>query len=110
LPIDIFRQVHPAWLAFIRNARSNINAIAKDVVAVDDDIANGYSHPKLDARRGPLGRSFRHFLLNRNSATHGIHGTRELDQQAVAGGLDNAATVRRNSGVDDFTPMRFQCL
>jgi hypothetical protein len=72
--------------------RCNIDAIAKDVVAVDDDIANVYSKPELDAGLRPLGRSCPHFLLNGNRASHGIDSARELDQQVVAGSLDNAAS------------------
>ena len=37
-------------------------------------------------------------------------GARELDQQAVAGGLDDAALVLGDHGVDQFAPMRFEPL
>jgi hypothetical protein len=45
--------------------------------------------------------------LNRNCASHGIDGARELDQHAVAGSLDNAALMGGDCGIDDLAPMRF---
>jgi hypothetical protein len=107
LPVHVIRQIYPARLAFILNARCNIDAIAKDVVAVDDDIANVDSNPELDAELRPLGRSCRHLLLNRNRASHGIDGARELDQHAVAGSLDNTALMGGDCRIDDLAPMRF---
>jgi len=45
--------------------------------------------------------------LNRNCASHGIDGARELDQHAVAGSLDNTTLMGGDCGIDDLAPMRF---
>ena len=90
-------------LALILDARCDIDPVAKDVVAVDDDIANVYSDPEQDTRPTPSGRSLRHFLLNLDRTGHGIYGARKLDQHAVVGGLDDAALMG-GCRIDDLAP------
>jgi hypothetical protein len=46
--------------------------------------------------------------LNRNRASHGIDGARELDQHAIAGGLDYTAVILGDSRIDDLAPVRLQ--
>jgi hypothetical protein len=48
------------------------------------------------------------FFLNRDRASHGIDGARELDQYTVAGGLDDAAPMGSDCRINDLAPMRFQ--
>jgi hypothetical protein len=96
-----------ARLAFVLEPCGDIDPIPKNVVAIDDDVANVYSHPKLETRPTPC-RSFRHFLLNLDSAGHGIDGTCGLHQHAVAGSLYDAAVVLGDGGIDDLLPQFFQ--
>jgi hypothetical protein len=42
--------------------------------------------------------------LQVDGTAHGIHHARELDQDAVASGLDDPAAMRSNRRIDDFTP------
>ena len=43
----------------------------------------------------------RHILLNHHRARYRVHGAGKLDQDAIAGGLDDAAFVLRDGGIDD---------
>jgi hypothetical protein len=47
--------------------------------------------------------------LHLDPALDGINGARELDQHTIAGGLDDAAVVRGNLGVDQLGAMRLEC-
>ena len=80
-------------LALILDARCDIDPVAKDVVAVDDDIANVYSDPEQDTRPTPSGRSLRHFLLNLDRAGHGIDGARKLNSTSMPSSV--VLTMRR---------------
>ncbi len=46
MPIGIVKKVYPTWLAFVLDARGNINALPKDVIVVNNDVANAYSNEK----------------------------------------------------------------
>lgn len=59
-------------------------------------------------RPGPVGRSFGHSPLNRYRASHRIDCAGELNQYAVARGLDDATTMRGNGRVDDLAAACFQ--
>ena len=49
-----------------------------------------------------------HLALHLDRAAHRIDDAGELDQQAVAGGLDDAAAMLGDFGVDKFAPQRLQ--
>jgi len=57
--------------------------------------------------RGPPAVA-RHFLLNRDRASHGINRACELDQHTVAGGFNDTALMSRDCGINDLAPMRPQ--
>src|SRR4029079_13085225 len=83
--------------------RGDVDAIAEDVVVVDDDVAD----VDADAKRDPLlwrhaGVAIRHPALYVDRATHRIDDAGELEQQPVACRLDDAAAVFRNLRVDQF--------
>ena len=87
------------WL----QARRNIDAIAVDVVAVDDDVAKVDADPQRDARTVRLHLAM-HRSLNCQGTADGIDDAGKLDQGAVAHELDDAATVGSDGGIeDDFT-------
>ena len=46
--------------------------------------------------------------LHQHGAAHGIDHRRKLDEEAVAGGLHNAALVLRQSRVDKLAPQRLE--
>jgi hypothetical protein len=75
-------------------ANRHVHAIAPDVAAVDDDVANIYA----DAELYPLllrdvGVAFRHTTLQLNGALHRIHDARKLGQNPIAGGPHDSAVV-----------------
>jgi len=77
-----------------------------DVLAVDDDIAEVDTHPKGD----PLvfwhaGIAAGHALLHLDGAAHRLDHARELDQDAVAGRLHDAAEVLLDLRIDQLTAM-----
>ena len=87
----------------------DVDAVAEDVVALDDDVADvdadaeGYA-PIL----GDLGGAVSHRRLHLDRAAHGIDHARELQQQAVARGLDDAPSVAGDCRVDHLLAKGFQ--
>ena len=57
-------------------------------------------------RSAGFGRCALHFALDVDGATNRVDDAGELDQEAVAGGFDDAATVCVNLGVGNFAPNR----
>ena len=69
-----------------------MNADAQFDTAVGRQRGIALGHPRLD---GP-------------GAAQGVYGADKLDQQAVAGGLDDATVLRRDSRVDHLDADRLQ--
>ena len=92
-------------------APAPLDAVAEDVAILDDDIALVDADPKFDA---PIGRNrgatFGRRALHLGSAAQRIDDAGELDQQPVAGGLDDAAAVFMNPRVDQLGPNRLQSI
>ncbi len=87
-------------------ARRDVDAVAMDVVAFDDHVAQ----INADAEDDPLvvgliGGAFRHAFLDFDSALDGFDDARELDQQSVARGLDDAAPTARDGRFDQIIEM-----
>jgi hypothetical protein len=86
----------------------DVDAVAKDIVAVDDDVADVDPHPehdlpfRSDARVAPD-----HAALDLDRAGDRIHDAGEFHQHPIAGGLDDAAVVLGNAAVDQFAAVRF---
>src|SRR5262249_5003086 len=107
--VRLTRDVYSARLGDGLEACGDIHAVAIDVVTVDDDIAKIDTDAKLDPfvatdRCVPLV----HPTLPFQRAAHGINYTRELDQNAVTGGLDHAAAVLCDVRVDYLAAVRFE--
>jgi hypothetical protein len=81
-----------------------------DVAVLDNDVAEVHSDPEGDPLffRCP-GIAFGHPSLHGNCAGDGLNHARELDQQAVAGGLDDAAPMLGYFGIGEVTANRPQC-
>lgn len=111
LSTDLFertaREAYASRLALILHTCRYVDAVAKNVVAVYDDLANIDTDSESDPMGG-VAVAFRHFLLHRHRAGHGINNAGELDQHAIARRLDDAAVIRRNRGIDDLAAVRFQ--
>ena len=104
------RNANAARLRNALKARRYVNAVAKDVVAINDDVADIDANPELDllARRR-IGISFRHPALNIDGATNRIDRACELYQRAMARGLDDAAAILRDLWVDEGFAQGFEC-
>jgi hypothetical protein len=105
--------VRNADAARLRNAlkaRRYVDAIAKDVVAINDDVAHIDADAELDVLAGrQIGISFRHRALNVDGATNRIDRTGELYQRAIARSLDDAAAILRDLWVDEGFAQGFEC-
>ena len=89
--------------------RRDVDPVAKDVVVLDDDVAEVNADAELDpAVRGAAALRSAIAALHLDRAAHRIDDAGEFHQQAVAGGLDDAATVFGDLGIDQLAPVRFQ--
>ena len=85
------------------DAGRNVDAVAEDVLAFDDDVADMDADPVLQRlvlrdAVDPIG----HRRLHGDAALDGVDGRGELDQKAIARRLDDAAPMLRDRGIDDL--------
>jgi len=105
------RDAQPSRLAQGFQAGGNIDAIAEDVVSVDDDVADIDADAEDDAPvLGHARITADHAALNYDSAPDRIDDTGKFDQRAIACGLDDAAMMRGDRSVNQLAAMDFQCL
>jgi hypothetical protein len=72
----------------------DIDAVAMDVLTFDDDVPEIDADPEFEPLTRGQGRiHFRLLLLRVDGTAQGVNDTVELDQQAVAHGLDQTAAV-----------------
>ena len=91
----------PARLGKAFDAGGDVDAVAEDVVAVDDDVADMNADPVL--QEIGLGRAVAapgHRRLEGDAALHRVHGGGEFNQQAVAGRLDDPAAMLGDRRID----------
>ena len=85
------------------DARGNIDAVAENVLILENDVAEVYADPEFDT---PVWRHVRvaplHTLLDFHGAFHSIGHALEFNEHAVSGGLDDPALVLRDGGIDQF--------
>ncbi len=79
--------------------RGDVDAVAINVVAVDDDVAEIDADPEGDARPG--GRQVVHGALDGHGALDRIDDRGELDQRAVADQLDDASAMGGHRRIED---------
>jgi hypothetical protein len=87
----------------------DVHAVAVDVVALGDHIAQMHPDAKSEApvfRHGSI--SCRHAALDLGRTFHRLDHAAELGQHAVAHELDDAAAVARDRGIDHLGAMRLQ--
>ena len=78
-----------------------------DVAVLDDDVTEVHADPEYDPaflRRPRI--AFGHLPLHGNRAGDGLDHARELDQNAVAGGLNDAPAMLVDFGIDQLASMR----
>jgi hypothetical protein len=74
-----------------------------------DDVADVDANPVLDALlRWQAGVALGHAELDFDCAAHGVDHATELDEDAVAGALDDAASMNRDRRVDEVAAKRAQ--
>ncbi len=89
--------------------RRDIDAVAENIVVVEDDVADMDADAKLDPELGRhVDIPLRHRALHFHRTARRIDGAGELDQHAVAGGLDDAAVMRGDAGIDQGLPEHLQ--
>ena len=103
------RDADAAGLGQRFEAGGDIDAVTEDVAVLDDDIANVHADAELDRLIGgtPALRSVI-AALHLDGAVQRIDHAGELDQHAVAGGLDDAAAVLGDLRVDELAAQRLQ--
>jgi hypothetical protein len=109
LPVSIVGNADPAGLRDAFEARGDIDAVAKDIVVVDDNIADVNADAKLDPIvLGSICILLGHAALNFDGASRCIDGTGKLDQHAVAGRLDDASAMLSYFGIDECFSERLE--
>src|SRR5215472_7452758 len=89
----------------------DVDAVAIEVVAFDDHIAEIDADAQFDAAvRCDTGVMLGHCLLHRDRTAHRIDDAGKFHQYAVAGGLDDAAMVLDDFRVDELMAQRFEAL
>ena len=89
---------NPAGVGQGFEPRGDIDAVAIEVVALDDHVAEIDADAEFDAAvRRDAGFRSGIAALHRDCATHRIDDAGKLHQQTVAGGLDDAALVLARS-------------
>ena len=103
LAIGVFREANAARLANAFETRGDIDAVAHQVaVGLLDHVAQMDADTELDAALRRQARvALDHAVLHLDRAAHGVDHAAELDEDAVAGPLDDAPVMRGDGGVDE---------
>ncbi len=110
LPIGLLGKTDRAGLGDPFQPRGDIDAVAHEVaVGLLDDVADVDADPVIDALlRRQAGVALGHADLDFDCAAHGVDHAAELDEDPVAGALDDAAAVHRDRRIDEVAPKRPQ--
>src|SRR5262245_31928694 len=101
----VLRESDASGLRDALEPRRDVDGVAQQVAAIDDDIAQVYPDPERDAAvGGDLDIAPRHAALHVQRAAAGVDDARKLDENAVAGGLDDAAAMGRDRRLDELHP------
>src|SRR5215468_9106411 len=109
LVVRIVRHADAARLSQHLQASGDVDPVTEYVVTVDNDVAEVDANAEGNAPiLGYPGGAISHRRLHIYRTPNGVDDARELQQQAVTGRLDDAATVAGNSRVHHFLPNGFQ--
>jgi hypothetical protein len=98
---DAYGRQDAAWICERLEARGDVHSIAKDVVTLDDDIAEINAGAILDAAfLRKAGFRLRDRALNAHCAVECINHTGKLHQQGITGRLDDAASTFSQNGIN----------
>ena len=93
----------PPGSAIPSKSRGNVDAIAKNIIVIEDDVADVNSDPEIDPCIGRhVGVPIRHAALDFDRAARRVDCAGEFDQHAVAGGFDDAPAMRRDGRIDEI--------
>ena len=109
LSIGVIGQADPAGLGNALKASGDIDAVAEDIIVVDDDVSDVYPNAELDPE--VLRHTvvlFSHAVLDSDRTARSIHRASEFNQHAVAGGFDDPAAMGGDGGVDEGRSNRFE--
>ena len=86
--------------------RRHVDAVAIEIVAVDDDVAEIDADAELDVPvLGNPGIALRHAALDFDRAARRIQNAAELDQEAVAHHLEDAPAMLGDGGIEELAAM-----
>jgi len=101
LVVNGLRDANGAGLGERLEPGGDVDAVAKDVVTVDDDIAEIDTNPQLQAALGRGRVVYRtRGPLHLDGATQRVDDARKIRQHAVAGRADDPAAMRCDQRVD----------
>jgi len=83
--------------------RCYVDAIAKNVTTINDDVTDIDTNTELDAfLSGDIGIALNHAALDVDGAAHCVDYTSMLDKHAIARGLDNTTAVFGDLRINEF--------
>ncbi len=108
LTISVVGEADRARLANAFEPCRDVDPVAHEIaVALLDDVAEMNADAELDtALRRQAGVAFDHAVLHLDGATRGVDHAAELDENAVAGALDDAPMMDGDGRVDQIAPQR----
>src|SRR5882762_11774065 len=109
LPISIVGHADAARFSNALKASSYVDAIAEDIVVIENDVPDMDTDTELDpvvVRHISVLRG--HVMLELRRAVHRVHNAGKLDKHAVASGLDDVTAMRGDCGIDKSLSERFQ--
>jgi hypothetical protein len=107
---DDSRAGDAAWAGQPFKARRQIDAVAIEIFAVDDDVAERDPYPELDL--SVFGRSdisTCHPPLNFGRTSHSVDDASKLDQKTVTHRFEDSSVEPFDSRVEELPPMQFEC-
>src|SRR5206468_653320 len=103
------RDADPAGLGQAFEPRRDVDAVAENVPVLGDNVAQIDADAELDTLAGnEVALAVEHAALDFGGAAHRVDDAGEFRQETVAGGLDDAALVLANLGLDEFAAMGAQ--
>ena len=105
LPPGVLGNRDAARLGNAFDPRRDVDTVAKDIITLNNDIANVDPDPKPDwIAFSASGVVVSKLSLDLDRAGDSVHSAREFHQRAVAHELDDTTRMGGNRRVDQLTP------